>query len=266
MTLPPRPAPPTAQSPLYRPPPAAGGAFDNGQTYAAQGFTDSQPWLTIGGRSFNRPGPVAIAALVAGLLVIFGIGAVVVPALTSGGATTPNRAAGGSTNAAAAPPVTVATSDPADPDVISDTPTPNATATSARPGQSTSAGNPRFEEQVVSLVNDERRKAHCQAVRMDDKLRSAARAHSADMAANNFVDHTGSDGSSPQDRMRTAGYSQGLSENIDRGHNSPQDVMKAWMHNGDDRGNILNCAAKAIGVGITYRGKTPFWTQNFGRA
>jgi uncharacterized protein YkwD len=249
VTLPQRPHPPTApttQIPAYTLPPA-------------------QPWLTIGGRSFGRPGPVAIAAIVASVLVIFGVGAIVIPELTSGGTATTNRAGTGPTGAAA-PPVTVATSDPANPDVISDTPTPTATSTTAHPTQSAVTGNPKFEDQVVSLVNDERRKAHCQPVRMDDKLRTAARAHSVDMAVNNFVDHTGTDGSSPQDRMRTAGYTQGLSENIDRGHNSPQDVMKAWMHNGDDRGNILNCAAKAIGVGIAYRGKTPYWTQNFGRA
>ena len=252
MTLPQRPDRPTApttQIPIHFSPPRPP--------------VETPPWLVVGGRSFNRPGPVALAAIVAGVLVLFGIGAVIVPELTSGGTKTVNQAGAGPTGAGA--PVAVTTSDPANPDVISDTPTPTDIASTARPTQSGVAGNPRFEEQVVSLVNDERRKAHCQPVRMDDNLRAAARSHSVDMAANNFVDHTGSDGSSPQDRMRQAGYTQGLSENIDRGHNSPQDVMKAWMHNGDDRGNILNCAAKAIGVGIAYRGRTPFWTQNFGR-
>ena len=256
MTLPHRPTPPTApttQIPIRQPGPF--GPQD----------APPQPWLVIGGRPFGRPGPVALAAIVAAVLVLFGVGAIVIPELTAGGTTTAGRSATDPTGAAA-PPIAVATSDPANPDVISDTPTPDATATTARPGQSAVAGNPRFEDQVVSLVNDERRKARCQPVRMDDNLRTAARAHSVDMAANTFVDHTGSDGSSPQDRMRQAGYTQGLSENVDRGHNSPQDVMKAWMHNGDDRGNILNCAARAIGVGIAYHGRTPYWTQNFGLA
>jgi uncharacterized protein YkwD len=256
VTLPQRPTPPTApttQIPIRQ----------QGPHIAQE--VPPQPWLVIGGRTFGRPGPVALAAIVAGVLALFGVGAIVIPELTSSGTKTAGQSGTGPTGAAA-PPIAAATSDPANPDVISDTPTPDTTATTARPGQSGVTGNPRFEDQVVSLVNDERRKAHCQPVRADGNLRTAARAHSADMAVNTFVDHTGSDGSSPQDRMRQAGYTQGLSENIDRGHNRPQDVMKAWMHNGDDRGNILNCAAKAIGVGIAYHGKTPYWTQNFGRA
>jgi uncharacterized protein YkwD len=207
----------------------------------------------------RRLGPVGIAAIVAAVLVLFGVGAFVLPLALS--------ASGDPGGAAAAPRgtgpggagVELLPTDSAGPA----TPTPVPSATTPGP---TAPGNPQFENQVVALVNAERQKAHCQPVRSDDRLRAAARAHSVDMATKNFVSHTGSDGSSPLDRMSRAGYSQGLSENVARGQQRPEDVMRSWTRDRQDRANIVNCAATAIGVGLAYRGRTPYWTQNFGRA
>jgi uncharacterized protein YkwD len=212
-------------------------------------------------REGRRPGPVALAAIAAGALVIFGIGALVVPPLFSGGSsTTPT----GDTAAGAAPPPAASTESSPEP---STEPSPELTP-SARASATPTAvtGDSRLEDQVLALVNNERRRARCEPVRMDERLRTAARAHSADMALSNDLDHTGSDGSSPEDRMRAAGYSQGLSENIARGQDSAQQVMRNWLRDRGDRANILNCDAKAMGVGVAFRGRTPYWTQNFGRA
>ncbi len=49
----------------------------------------------------------------------------------------------------------------------------------------------------------------------NDALGSAAQGHSQDMYANNFQSHTGSDGSSPSDRISNAGYGTALSEGED---------------------------------------------------
>ena len=40
--------------------------------------------------------------------------------------------------------------------------------------------------------------------------------------------------------------------------------MSAWMNSDGHRKNILNCDARAIGVGLAYDGGTPVWTQLFG--
>jgi uncharacterized protein YkwD len=86
------------------------------------------------------------------------------------------------------------------------------------------------------------------------------------MASNAFVDETGTDGSSPDDRMQTAGYPQGLGETLNRGADSPQAVVRAWTKGRSDRSELLDCGAKSIGVGVAFRGKTAYWTADFGRA
>ncbi len=48
-----------------------------------------------------------------------------------------------------------------------------------------------------------------------DALGNAAQGHSQDMANNNFQSHTGSDGSSPSDRISNAGYGAAASEGED---------------------------------------------------
>ncbi|MGH3715186.1 MAG: CAP domain-containing protein [Micromonosporaceae bacterium] len=129
------------------------------------------------------------------------------------------------------------------------------------------AGDAALEADVIELVNAERKKAGCGAVRYEVKLRTASRGHSADMAAHEELSHTGSDGSSPWDRAGRAGYDQAMSENIAMGYRTAEDVMEGWMNSQGHRDNILNCDAKAVGVGLARTGSgTPYWTQMFGRA
>ena len=62
-------------------------------------------------------------------------------------------------------------------------------------------------EQMLALVNAERRKAGCAAVRLDPRLTSAASKHSADMATNDYFSHTGRNGTGFATRMEAAGHS-----------------------------------------------------------
>jgi uncharacterized protein YkwD len=122
------------------------------------------------------------------------------------------------------------------------------------------------EAAVVTLVNQERAKAGCQPLRMDDRLTAAARGHSADMAARGYFDHTTPEGVSFADRITKAGYRwMAAAENIAKGQRDPASVMNSWMNSPGHRTNILNCGYKDIGVGLAYdSGKTPLWTQDFG--
>ena len=124
-----------------------------------------------------------------------------------------------------------------------------------------------MEDEVTSLINKERAKAGCGAVKTDERMRAAGRAHSGDMAKNNYFSHTGRDGSSFVDRLARAGYPRegAAGENIAYGYGSAQAVVTGWMNSPDHRKNILNCSAKSTGVGLAYRGNTPYWTQLFGR-
>jgi uncharacterized protein YkwD len=124
-----------------------------------------------------------------------------------------------------------------------------------------------MEDEVTSLINKERGKAGCGTVKTDERMRAAGRAHSADMAKNNYFSHTGRDGSSFVDRLARAGYPKegAAGENIAYGYGSAQAVVTGWMNSPDHRRNILNCSSKSTGVGLAYRGSMPYWTQLFGR-
>jgi uncharacterized protein YkwD len=228
--------------------------------------------------------PYVAAALLAFALVAAGAGAALSHPAISGRASD-DRAAGGSGAAPLAPGDSAASPDPGGsspaPVVISATPQAPASAppsqparpspkpTTSRRGSTPPASGTsqivRLENEVTAIVNQERARAGCGAVHTDERLRTAARGHSADMAANNYFSHTGQDGRSPWDRARQAGYEQASGENIAFGQRTPADVMAAWMNSPLHRANILNCASKAIGVGLAYRGNTPYWTQLFGR-
>nr|WP_112467547.1 CAP domain-containing protein [Streptomyces triticisoli] len=145
--------------------------------------------------------------------------------------------------------------------------TPSAPPTSAAP---TSPGTPAptatasgTTARVVELVNSERAKAGCSPLTVNAALNRAAQAHSEDMAAHRNMSHTGSDGSSPGDRITRAGYTwRTYGENVAYGYSTPEQVMAGWMSSSGHKANILNCAFKEIGVGLAQPGN--YWTQAFG--
>ncbi|MFC8393835.1 CAP domain-containing protein [Streptomyces sp. NPDC057238] len=141
--------------------------------------------------------------------------------------------------------------------------------TTAAPKPTTSAPEPAGASgavaKVVELVNAERGKAGCSPVKANATLTKAAQDHSEDMAASGNMSHTGSDGSSPGDRITRAGYGWSTyGENVAYGYSTPEQVMAGWMASPGHKENILNCAFKEIGVGLAQPGS--YWTQDFGTA
>ncbi|WP_281892484.1 CAP domain-containing protein [Phytohabitans aurantiacus] len=123
------------------------------------------------------------------------------------------------------------------------------------------------ESEVVRLTNDARAKHGCSAVRQENRLMTSTRRHSADMARNNFFSHTGSDGSDFSTRAKRLGYVHAMSENIAKGHPSARAVVDGWLRSEPHRRAILDCGAKAVGVGMARaRDGALLWTQDFGRA
>ncbi|MEU6577356.1 CAP domain-containing protein [Streptomyces sp. NPDC046805] len=117
----------------------------------------------------------------------------------------------------------------------------------------------------MQLVNVERSKVGCSPVTLDPTLTKAAQAHSADMAAHRNMSHTGSDGSSPDARITSAGYRwSAYGENIAYGYATPEQVMAGWMSSPGHKANILNCSFKEIGVGLAQ--PNSYWTQDFATA
>ncbi|GIH49483.1 Uncharacterized conserved protein YkwD, contains CAP (CSP/antigen 5/PR1) domain [Microbispora rosea] len=141
---------------------------------------------------------------------------------------------------------------------------PASAAPSASPTSGSAVGT-AIENEVVRLTNVERAKAGCGPLKHDPRLRTAAYAHSADMSAKDYFDHTSKDGRSFADRITAAGYTwRAAAENIAKGYGTAQAVVQGWMNSPGHRQNILNCNYTDIGVGYVAAGG-PYWTQDFGR-
>ena len=124
-------------------------------------------------------------------------------------------------------------------------------------------GNPTLEAQVLTLVNEQRSKAGCKALKSNGKLVLAARRHSQFMADTGKHGHEGIGDGTPQERIDKAGYRPaGWAENIAWGYTGPASVMDGWMRSAGHKANILNCSYTEIGVGVDRGGRN--WTQVFG--
>ena len=135
-----------------------------------------------------------------------------------------------------------------------------------------------FEQQVIALVNQHRAagvtcggsaQPPVGPLSEDTSLRTAARGHSADMAAHDYFSHTSLDGRTFSQRIQDAGYAGGfpMGENIAAGTSTPQAVVNAWMASSGHCSNIMNGGYNDVGVGYGYlAGSTygHYWTQDFG--
>jgi uncharacterized protein YkwD len=117
--------------------------------------------------------------------------------------------------------------------------------------------NAGYVSQLVSLINQARAAAQLPALTVNAQLSAAAQGHSADMACNNFLDHTGSDGSWIGDRLRAAGYNtSSYAEIIAIG--SPQNAMDQWAADGPHWEIVLNPYGTEFGVGYAYYANSDF--------
>ncbi|MBL8050581.1 MAG: hypothetical protein JNM46_05110 [Anaerolineales bacterium] len=121
-----------------------------------------------------------------------------------------------------------------------------------------------FAEEVIRLTNVERKKVGAVAVTAQAQLTQAAQTHSIDMACNQFFSHTGSDGSTPFQRIFRFGYSYAsAAENVAAGYATPADVVKGWMASTGHKTNMLNKNFTEIGIGyvFTSQGYFHYWTM-----
>jgi len=155
--------------------------------------------------------------------------------------------------------------------------TPTPTATPVPPTATSSAacqysGNASFEATLVNLINAERSARGLTPYIVDSRLTLSARDHSTDMACNNFLSHTGSDGSTSGERMLRRGYTYSWhGENIYAGggsYNSAQQAFTWWMNSEPHRNNLMSPNYIHIGLGYIYSSSSSYggyFTANFGR-
>jgi uncharacterized protein YkwD len=116
----------------------------------------------------------------------------------------------------------------------------------------------RYEKQLVTEINKQRAKRGLAKLRVNGKLVTAARAHSADMGRNKYFDHNSPNGEKWSTRIVRHGYTRSgcrywkAGENIYYGaglYSSPCVAVDAWMRSKAHRAVILTKVFRDIGVG-----------------
>lgn len=102
---------------------------------------------------------------------------------------------------------------------------------------------------VLAQANQLRAQSGMGPLALDPALTNAALAHSRDMAAQNRAWHFGSDGSSPPDRARNAGYvGTVVGEAISESYENDMATLNAWMQVRDTRDIIMDPTARTLGI------------------
>ncbi len=100
-------------------------------------------------------------------------------------------------------------------------------------------------------------------------LEKTALAYAQDMARYAYMDHTGRDGSTPQQRISAAGYSWvEAGENLASGVMSAEAVVDGWLHSPGHCANIMAPAYTEMGVAFAVNAHDAagiYWALEFGR-
>ncbi|MFD6209961.1 CAP domain-containing protein [Peribacillus sp. NPDC060253] len=125
--------------------------------------------------------------------------------------------------------------------------------------------NQSVEQQILSLVNEERSKKGLPSLAMDSAISHVAILKSEDMRDNNYFNHTSPRYGSPFEMMKSFGVSYNYAgENIAAGQPSAEAVMNSWLNSPGHKANILNKNYSKIGIGHATGGKySHYWTQQF---
>ena len=127
-------------------------------------------------------------------------------------------------------------------------------------------------ERMLARVNHHRTRLGLQALVPEARLAAAAQSHSEDMAARDFFDHQGSDGSRANQRVLRQGYHYRVAaENIAGGLASPEATVDRWVQSPGHRQNILLPDIRHAGVGYVFLSDDPgaaryrhYWTLTLG--
>jgi len=103
---------------------------------------------------------------------------------------------------------------------------------------------------ITVLVNKARAAAGLGALTINPKLTAAAARHTKDMAAKDFLDHTGSDQSTMEDRFAAAGYNYASArENIlYRWDLSAAEAYNQWWNSPGHKANMMADDVTEIGI------------------
>ena len=107
-------------------------------------------------------------------------------------------------------------------------------------------------EQVLALVNAERKKVGLKPLALSQRCQAQADKRAKEICQRGRFNHKGA-----FNGLRGYGW---MGENIAKGYRSPAAVVRGWMHSKGHRTNILSPRFTHLGVGVC-RG---YWVQTFG--
>lgn len=154
--------------------------------------------------------------------------------------------------------------------------------------ESSGVNETTVERQIHEEINDRRAEQGLSRLAYDPELSEIAQDHSQDMSDNDYVGHTGSDGSDFRERYQQAGYDCRVEttrntyalggeniaqtwyqERLDSGdyYTSTEElaigIVEQWMNSPGHRDNILKEYWQSEGIGVIIAGDKVYATQNF---
>ena len=121
------------------------------------------------------------------------------------------------------------------------------------PGSCKSTASPTYASEIVDLINKARTDAGLPALTVNAQLAAAAQSHSTDMACFSLLSHSGSNGSTIQQRVADAGFSGNyVQEMIYADRVYPQTAFDWWMNDAIHRAVIMDTRITSIGVGYAW--------------
>jgi len=113
---------------------------------------------------------------------------------------------------------------------------------------------------MLDSVNTLRQAAGVSPVSLNAELNAASETHARDMSGQNRPWLFGSDGSSPLDRARRAGFrGRLLGENISESYETELETLAAWMNDADTRNVLLDPNARNMGLGWFQESAGKLW-------
>lgn len=135
---------------------------------------------------------------------------------------------------------------------------------------------PMIRARLLQMINEARAQPrHCGAQALpaagplvfSNALTEAAIRHAVDMAKRGRMDHRGSDGSSPSERLTRVGYRWQLSgENLALGYDNIEELVQGWLASPLHCANIMDARFVETGVAFAVGSDDDarlYWAQSF---
>jgi uncharacterized protein YkwD/SH3-like domain-containing protein len=147
-------------------------------------------------------------------------------------------------------------------DYLSATPPITSTTTITPAGVSVT----NMANDLLKRLNDLRKQNHLNTVSLNTALTTAALRHSQDMAKTDNISHPGSDGSTPEQRMRAAGYTGGTGEEaVFGGRATVDDAWYFWTTDRAHANMLLRPEYTVVGIAVVNAADRYYYTMDFGK-